>query len=195
MNGRREPILGGRASRAAQGLGAGPHHGAGGRHAGDASPGATHPPLGACESVLANVFLSPLPFPPSSPPLLHLLFFLFPFFPLEFSEFSQFSGGLSFLLPPFLSLHLSQTFSFLVPTFLYFLSSCLLFSFLSLAFSLVSLRGSLASSPFPASPVPRSLWVVASLPAYPLMLFHTPNTSRNALSRFAAAAQPEFIKN
>lgn len=81
MNGRREPILRGWANRGARALGAGPHHGAGGRHAGDAlptgpltslRPPAPPPP----QSLLPS--MSSL-FPPFSSLFLHLLPFFFSF--------------------------------------------------------------------------------------------------------------------
>lgn len=185
MNGRREPILRDWVSRGAQALGAGPHHGAGGRHAGDAPPpAATHQPLGSPASLLSPMSFSRLPLS-----LLLLRFFLYSFlFFLEFSKFSQFSIFLGLLLPSLLAFSPPfSNFLFPYPDFLCFLSSCLLFSFLPLWLSLPSLC-SIVSSPLPppftCSRV--SLGCVASLPAYPLMLFlshtHTHTTLPGTIS-------------
>ena len=199
MNGRLEPILGGWASRGSQTKGAGPHHGTGGRHAGDARPpGATHPPLGRPSlSVLSDAFPSPLPsflsasfsvFSPSS--------FLFV---LEFSEFSQFTFSVSSFLTPS-SLALSPPFSnFLLPC-PNFSRLPLLLPFVlfppALAFSPVSLQCFLVSFPSPhrlslglsgaRGPAPSRLLVVISRPQH---------FCRDVSLALAASAQPEVIKS
>lgn len=139
MNGRREPILRGWVSRGAQALGAGPHHGAGGRHAGDKPPpAATHQPLGSPESLLSPMSFSRLPLP-----LLLVRFFLYLLFSflsriLQVLSVQYFSRSpltvLACFLAPFLKLSLSLSRLSLLPLLLPFV----LFP-PSLAFSPVSL--------------------------------------------------------
>ena len=154
---------------AAQGRwGAGPHHGAGGRHAGDARPPGA--PSRGCLSARPTLCVPPDGFlsPPSLLPLhsfLHLRSLLLPFrsrILLVLSVQCLSRSALFFYRLLSLSPSPSQTFSVLVPTFLYFLSSCLLFSFLPLWLSpprdSVMLSG-LLSVPAPAPlPVRGSLW-------------------------------------
>lgn len=198
MNGRREPILRGRASRGARALQAGPHHGAGGRHAGDARPPGALRRLSARPSlcVLPDGFLSPLSLL-SLLSFLHLCSLLLLFLSGILLVVSVQYLPRSALLPSSLPQSLSQTFSFLVPTFPYFLSSCLLFSFLPLWPYPLCLCGVVWSARPP--PLRRSSGLAGAIGFPPRLppdvISHPQHFSRDSPSRIAAAAQPEVIKS